>query len=177
MLASEAVWRRLALEVDTVFFVPGGGSMFLLDALGRSGLTHVSAIHEQGAGYMAVGYAQATGGLGVCLTSAGVSAVNALSACLAAWTDSVPVLFISGQSRSATLVGDSGMRVSGLQEAPIVSMAAPITKVAYEIRSGVEALFALEGAIHLCLHGRRGPAWLSFPQDFQAQDVGEPPNG
>src|SRR5512147_1792056 len=99
MRLADAIFERLKAKTDTVFFVPGGGAMFLVDALGRSGLKHVSAIHEQGAGFMALGYAMATGRLGVCLTTSGPGVTNAMTACLAAWMESVPVLFISGQAR------------------------------------------------------------------------------
>jgi acetolactate synthase-1/2/3 large subunit len=167
MRVADAILERLKQETDTVFFVPGGGSMFLVDALGRSGLRAVSAIHEQGAGAMALGYAMASGRLGVCLTTSGPGATNALTACLAAWTDSVPVLFISGQARSDTLVGDSKLRSRGLQEAPIIPMARPICKMASEPPGAQSALAYLEVAIGRCLADRPGPCWLSVPQDIQ----------
>ena len=65
MKVSEAIWDILKEYVDTVFFVPGGGSAYLVDALGRSGLKEVSCLHEQGAGFAALGYAQIRNGLGV----------------------------------------------------------------------------------------------------------------
>lgn len=172
MRVADAIFHRLETETDCVFFVPGGGAMFLVDALGRSGLKHVSAVHEQGAGAMALGYAMTSGRLGVCLTTAGPGATNAITPCLAAWTDSIPVLFISGQARSNTLVGQTGLRTRGVQEADIVRMVQGITKVAYEpLVSGHDCLMALEDMIVQCLSGRRGPCWLSVPQDVQGMNL------
>jgi acetolactate synthase-1/2/3 large subunit len=168
---ADKVFERLAQETSAVYYVPGGGSMFLVDALGRSRLTAVSMIHEQGAGIAAIGHAMATGGLGVCLTTSGPGATNALTACLAAWTDSVPVLFISGQARSEQ-INASKARARGLQYADIVRMAHPITKQAYEpMNTAHDCLMALDDMIKRCLTGRRGPCWLSIPQDVQGMMI------
>ena len=171
MRVSDAIFQRLNSETDAVFFVPGGSCMFLVDALGRSGLRHVSAIHEQGAGAMALGYAMATGKLGVCLTISGPGATNAITPCLAAWADSASVLFISGQARTESL-GGKGLRTHGLQPCDIIPVVKSITKIAYQpMTSGHDCLMALEQMIKACLTGRRGPCWLSVPQDIQAVEI------
>src|SRR3990167_10351766 len=131
MKTSDAIFDILKDYVDTVFFVPGGGAMHLVDSLGKSGLKHISALHEQGAGFMACGYAQQRNGLGVCLTTTGPGATNAITACAAAWMDSIPVLFISGQAKSDTLIGDTGLRVRGVQEVDILGLVGGITKDAH----------------------------------------------
>lgn len=172
MRVSDAIFERLKSVTDTVFFVPGGSCMFLVDALGRSGLCRVNALHEQGAGLMALGYAMATGRLGVCLTISGPGATNAVTPCLAAWTDSASVLFISGQARTETLGGPDGLRTHGLQPGDIIPMVKPITKIAYQpMSSGADCLLALDKMIESCLSGRRGPCWLSVPQDIQAATI------
>jgi len=172
MRIADAIFQRLKKETDVVFFVPGGSCMFLVDALGRSGIQHVSMIHEQGAGIAALGYAMASGKLGVCLTISGVGAANAITPCLAAWSDSVPVLFISGQARTPTLAGPEGLRTRGLQPGPIIEMVRPITKLAVEeIIGGGWTESILDLMIETCLSGRRGPCWLSIPQDVQAMEV------
>jgi acetolactate synthase-1/2/3 large subunit len=167
MRVADAIFQRLKKEIDVVFFVPGGSSMFLIDALGRSGLRHVSALHEQGAGVMALGYAMATGKLGVCLTISGPGATNAITPCLAAWSDSTPVLFISGQTRTENLTGDN-LRTHGGQPGPIIEIVKPITKCAHEVNGIKDTVDALEYMILQCLSGRKGPCWLSVPQDVQA---------
>ena len=171
MRIADAIFKRLKKETDVCFYIPGGAAMFLVDALGRSDLRHVSALHEQGAGVMALGYAMATGKLGVCLTISGVGATNAITPCLAAWSDSIPVLFISGQARTELLTADN-LRTHGGQPAPIVEMVKPITKMSHEFTlSDMDDNYwqaVVETAIDRCLSGRRGPAWLSIPQDIQA---------
>lgn len=163
MNVSEAIFERLKEEVDTVFYLPGGGASFLVDALGRSGLRMISCLHEQGAGYAAVGYAQIHG-FGVCLVTSGPGVTNAMTPCLAAWVDSVPVLFISGQVRTDWLALP-GMRSRGTQEAPTIAMVMPITK-AY----GGD-FYALDYLIKQAKTPRFGPCWLDVPQDVQAMEL------
>ena len=165
---ADAIFAKLKPYTDTVYMVPGGGCMFLVDALGRSGLRVVSTIHEQGAGFAAIGHAM-IGSLGVCLVTSGPGATNALTACLAAWTDSAPVLFISGQGRTETL--KSNTRSKGLQYVDAVRMAKPITKKAYETGGNIDCLMALDDMILECMDGRPGPCWLSVPQDIQAMEI------
>jgi len=167
MRVADAIFQRLKKETDTVYLVPGGGAMYLVDALGRSGLRTVAAIHEQGAGFMALGHAMLTG-FGVCLVTSGPGASNAITACLAAWTDSIPVLFISGQARSDTLA-PVGMRSKGVQEGPTIEMVKAITKFSYEMEPGGWLL--MEKLIGVCKSGRPGPCWLSVPQDVQGMEV------
>lgn len=171
MRVADAIFKRLARETSCVYFVPGGGAMFLVDALGRSKLKPISALHEQGAGFMAIGHAMSSGGLGVCLSTSGPGATNMMTACLAAWTDSIPVLFISGQARTEALGGGDKLRTHGLQPAPIIPIVTPITKRCYEPVNRVDCMLVLDAMIDLCLSGRRGPCWLSVPQDVQAQEV------
>ena len=145
--------------------------MYLVDALGRSNLTYVAALHEQGAGYMAIGYSMATKNLGACLVTSGPGSTNVLSACAAAWMDSIPILFISGQAKSTTLVGSSNMRTKGVQEVDIIPLVTPITKLAWQA-DGVESLLCmLERMIATCKDRRPGPCWLSIPLDVQGMEV------
>ena len=172
MRVADKIFERLSTETTHCYFVPGGGAMFLIDALGRSKLTPVSALHEQGAGFAAIGHAMSTGGLGVCLATSGPGAMNLTTACLAAWTDSIPVLFITGQARSEALAGNPKLRTKGLQPADIIPMVKPMTKMAYQpMTSGHDAVMALDRMITECLSGRKGPCWLSVPQDIQAMNI------
>ena len=180
MRVADAVWDRIKIETDCVFLIPGGGCMFLVDALGRSGMRWVSAIHEEGAGLMALGHAMFTNKLGVCLVTSGPGATNAITACAAAWTDSVPLLVISGQAKSETLIGDSGLRTRGVQELDIIPMVTPITKYANQPSIEVMIMAAnpydviratLDFMIKTCKSGRPGPCWLSIPQDVQGMEI------
>ena len=171
MRVADAIFKRLAKETSAVYYVPGGGSMYLVDALGRSNIKAISAVHEQGAGLMALGHAM-TRGLGVCLTTSGPGASNAMTACLAAWTDSIPVLFISGQARTEQLEANKGTRTKGLQHFDVISSVKHITKMAYEpVTSAHDCLIALDKMIQECKDGRKGPCWLSVPQDIQGMEM------
>jgi acetolactate synthase-1/2/3 large subunit len=173
MRVADKIFQIISKYANTVFFLPGGGSMVLNDALGQSGLNRVSCLHEQGAGFAAIGYAMEHDGLGVCLTTSGPGATNAVTACAAAWTDSVPVLFISGQTKTSTLLNGTGLRSRGNQEVDIISMVRGITKVSKQVLTAEAAIEALEFMIKECLDGRRGPAWLDCPLDVTALEVPE----
>ena len=168
---ADKIFERLKQETDCVYFVAGGGAMWLVDALGRSGLQHVAMIHEAGAGFAALGHAMFTNKLGVCLVTSGPGATNAITACAAAWMDSVPVLFLSGQAKTETLVGDTGLRTRGVQEVDIIPMVKPITKVCEQVYDASVCLRAIDGMIYHCLLGRRGPCWLSIPLDVQGMEI------
>lgn len=170
MRVADLIFKRLKQEASCVYYVPGGGAMYLVDALGRSGLRHVSCIHEAAAGFAAISHGM-LGELGVCLTTSGPGATNAITPCAAAWMDSVPVLFISGQAKSNTLVTGTQMRTRGVQEIDIVSMVSNKTKYAYQPMRTDDCLGALDQMIEVCKNGRPGPCWLSVPQDIQGADI------
>ena len=168
MRTVDAIFDILKQYTDTVFFVPGGGAAFLVDALGKSGLRHISALHEQGAGFMACGYAQYTGRLGVCLVTSGPGATNAITPCAAAWMDSLPVLFISGQSN---LHPDERLRVRGVQAVDITKMVKPITKAAFIYNRDYCYIGDIKHLIEDCFKGRPGPCWLDVPLNVQSEEI------
>jgi len=170
MNTSDVIFDILKQYTDVVFFVPGGQAAFLVDALGRSGLKHISALHEQGAGFMACGYAQYTGRLGVCLVTSGPGATNAITPCAAAWMDSLPVLFISGQ---ANLHPNDNLRVRGVQSVNIVYCVDQITKRVYLIDRKVLSpnMVFVKGMIETCLSDRPGPCWIDIPLNMQAEEI------
>jgi acetolactate synthase-1/2/3 large subunit len=165
MRIADWIFAKLKEEVDTVFYLPGGGCGVLVDALGQSGLRAVACLHEQGAGYAALGYAQHHG-FGVCLVTSGPGATNAITPCLAAWVDSVPVMFISGQVMLEQ-IATPGMRCKGPQEAPTIEMVTPITKLAALVRGERSAKHWVEQGIYQARVRRKGPVWLDVPLDVQ----------
>lgn len=169
MNVSDVIWQRLAQEVDTVFYLPGGMCGPLVDTLGQSGLQSVCCLHEAGAGWAALAYAQYRG-FGVALVTSGPGSTNIMTPCLAAWTDSIPLLIISGQTPSY-LLALPGMRSRGTQEAPTVEMVRPITKRCGMPASTNGALVILEGYIELAKEGRAGPVWLDLPLDLQGKEI------
>lgn len=168
MRIADRVWERIGQEVDTVFYIPGGGAAGLVDALGLSGLNAVCCLHEQGAGYAAVGYAQHHG-FGVCLTTSGPGATNAITPCLSAWVDSVPVMFVSGQVMLKWL--SNGQRSRGTQESPTIEIVKPITKLAEMVRGEKSAKHWVDFGIWTAKNKRPGPVWLDFPMDVQAVEL------
>lgn len=169
MRVADKIFEIVKQYADTVYFVPGGGALHLVDALGLSGLRAVSSISEGGAGFMAIGHAMMSGGLGVCLVTSGPGALNAVPACGAAWMDSVPVLFISGQAKSSTLVVDTGLRTRGIQEIDIVNIIESITKHCWLLTDKDWVVRISETMIKTCLDGRPGPCWLDIPLDIQGE--------
>lgn len=171
MRVADAMFERLKQETDTVYFVAGGGAMFLVDALGLSGMKFVAAIHEEAAGLMAIGDAMYSKRLGVVLVTSGPGSTNVITAVAAAWMDSVPLLVISGQAKTETLIGDSGLRTRGVQEVDIIPMVKPICKDAFQPVLEENVIEILDEMILKCKSGRPGPCWLSIPMDIQGTEI------
>lgn len=158
--------------VGSVFLVPGGGAMYLVDAAGSTeGLEVVPNHHEQASAIAAEAYSRINERLGVCLVTTGPGATNAITAVAGAWIESVPMLVISGQVKRADLVGDTGVRQRGPQEVDIVSMVKPITKYAVTVMDPADIRRHMEEAVHLATTGRRGPVWIDVPLDIQASRI------
>ena len=158
--------------VDTVFMVPGGGAMYLVDALGQNpDIKFVPNLHEQASAIAAEAYSRINGRLGVALVTTGPGATNAITGVAGAWIESVPMLIISGQVKRADMMGDSGVRQMGPQEVDIISMVKPITKYAVTVMDPKDIRYHMEKAIALATSGRRGPVWIDVPLDVQASLV------
>ena len=170
MKLSDYVIQRVAKQVDTVFFVPGGGCMHLVDSLGRSGLHAVSMLHEQGAAFAAQSYSMYHG-FGVCLVTSGPGATNVITPLAAAWMDSYPLMVISGQAKTDTLKRDMGIRSFGSQEVDIVTMVESCTKYAVMVLDAQDIKEVMDTAIREATTGRPGPVWIDIPMDVQAQEV------
>ncbi len=108
--------------VRHVFMLPGGGAMHLNDSLGRNKkLTYVCNLHEQACAIAADAYSQYTNNLGVALVTTGPGGTNTITGVAAAWLESTPVLFISGQVKRPDMIGERGVRQMGFQEIDIVA--------------------------------------------------------
>lgn len=159
-----------------VFLVTGGGAMHLNDAIGREArLSYVCNHHEQACTMAAEGYARITNRVGVVNVTSGPGGVNALNGVFGAWTDSIPMLVLSGQMKRETLLGTRGLtgklRQLGDQEVDIVRMVQGITKYAQLVTEPSSIRYHLEKALFLAAHGRPGPCWLDVPVDVQAAMV------
>lgn len=167
---SDYIFQKIAAEtgVDTVFMLPGGGCMHLVDSLGKTpGLDYVCCLHEQAAAIAAEAYAQNRNTLGVTLVTAGPGSTNAITGVAGAWIDSTPLLILSGQAKTTELMHEHRVRQMGIQEVNIAAIAAPVTKYAKCITDPSTVRYELEKALYLAMHGRRGPVWLDLPLDVQ----------
>ena len=158
-------------RVKHIFMLSGGGIMYLVDSLGRSGIDYVCCHHEQAAGIAAQAYAMEKNSLGVCLVTTGPGGTNALTAAGAAYVDSTPVLFITGQVKTTDFASLRNVRQFGAQENDIVSMAKPVTKYAETVIKAEKIRYHLEKAVYLAMHGRKGPVWIDIPLDIQNAEV------
>ncbi|WP_313715639.1 acetolactate synthase large subunit, partial [Arsenicicoccus bolidensis] len=149
-----------ALEVDTVFGIPGGAILPAYDPLmDSSSVRHVLVRHEQGAGHAAQGYASATGKVGVCMATSGPGATNLVTPLLDAHMDSVPMVAITGQ------VGSASIGTDAFQEADIRGISMPITKHNYLVTDPAKIPQALAEAFHIASTGRPGPVLVDITKD------------
>jgi acetolactate synthase-1/2/3 large subunit len=175
MKLSDYVFNVIAAAgVKHVFMLPGGGCMHLCDSLGRNKqLSFVCNLHEQGSAIAADAYGQYTNNLGVALVTTGPGGTNTITGVAAAWLDSTPCLFISGQVKRADMKGTRGVRQMGFQEIDIVRLVESITKYAVTVTDPLTIRYHLEKALYLARHGRPGPVWLDIPLDIQAAEIDE----
>jgi acetolactate synthase-1/2/3 large subunit len=175
MKLSDYVFRTIAgTGVKHVFMLPGGGCMHLCDSLGRNpDLTYVCNLHEQACAVAAEAYGQYTNNLGVALVTTGPGGTNTLTGLAAAWLDSTPCLFLSGQVKRPDMKTNRGVRQMGFQEIDIVRLVKSITKYAVTVTDPQTIRYHLEKALYLARHGRPGPVWVDIPLDVQAAEIDE----
>ena len=173
MRVADYIAQRIAeAGVRHIFMLPGGAAMHLNDAFGRQPkIETISNLHEQACAIAAEAYARITGGLGAVLVTAGPGATNAITGLGGAWLDSTPVIFMSGQVKSADLKGARGVRQYGVQEMDIVRIVEPLTKYAVTITDPKTVRYHVDKALYLAMNGRRGPVWLDLPLDVQGADI------
>jgi acetolactate synthase-1/2/3 large subunit len=160
--------------VSRIFMLPGGGSIHLVDSLGRCDkLEYICFLHEQALAVAVEAYGQHTNRPGVGLVTSGPGSTNTITAVAAAYIDSTPCVFISGQAKRSDLKGDTGVRQMGSQEVDIVSMVKCITKYAVTILNPEDVKFHLEKAWDEATTGRMGPVWLDIPLDVQGSMIDE----
>ncbi len=148
-------------QVTTVFGYPGGTIMPVYDALYGSPVEHVLCRHEQGASLAAVGYARASGRVGVCIATSGPGSTNLITGLADAMLDSIPIVAITGQVPLAAMGSDA------FQEVDILGVSLGVTKHSYLVTSIDELPEVLDEAFHLSKTGRPGPVLVDIPKDIQ----------
>lgn len=150
-----------SLGISEVFTLHGGHLDSFLIACGAAGIRLTDTRHEATAGYAAEAYARATGGIGVCVVTAGPGFTNALTAMTNAFLDAAPVLFVAG---SAPLREAASNPLQGGFDQ--VAMAAPVTKWSHRITNVERIPDLVDKAVRLALSGRPGPVYLEIPIDI-----------
>lgn len=172
MKASDYIVEFLKQQsITDVFGYPGGMVTHLMDSLSKSSICSHVTYHEQGAAFAACGYAQTTGKVGVAYATSGPGATNLITGICNAYFDSIPTLFITGQVNTFESKGNLGVRQRGFQETDIVSIVAPVTKLAVRITDANKLRFHLEQAFHVAQEGRKGPVLLDIPMDIFRADI------
>ncbi|AAS95854.1 biosynthetic-type acetolactate synthase large subunit [Nitratidesulfovibrio vulgaris] len=146
--------------VDVFFGYPGGAVIDIYDEIPRHPeLHHVLVRHEQAAVHAADGYARASGKVGVCLVTSGPGATNTVTGIATAYSDSIPVVILTGQVPTPLIGNDA------FQEVDIVGITRPCTKHNYLVRDVKELATVVRQAFYLARTGRPGPVLVDLPKD------------
>ena len=159
-----------AYGVDTIFGIPGVHNIEMYRALPRSKIKHVLVRHEQGAGFMADGYARATGKPGVCFTITGPGVLNILTPVGQAWSDSSPMLVIA----TALDVHDSAQGRGRLHEM-LDQRGAAATVTSFHLRAYTpkDVRDAIASAFSNFASQRPRPVYIEIPIDTLKQPAGD----
>ena len=169
MKGADALVEALEREgVDVIFAYPGGASMELHQSLTKSEkIRTILPRQEQGGGFMAHGYARATGKAGVCMATSGPGATNLVTCIADAFMDSIPLVAITGQ------VYQQFIGKAAFQETDFFGMTLPIVKHSYLVLTAEDLPKIVKEAFYLAESGRPGPVVIDIPKDVQ-QKVFEP---
>ena len=173
MKVSEYITNFLVEKgVKKCFSVTGGFAMHLNDSFGQK--LDVTYTHgEQPAGYAALGWSSYEHNPSVCCVTSGCGATNAITPCLIAYQDSVPVFFISGQVHRDDNIRSSGGTHRGYfgSDCDIIDSVKGMTKYAVELVDPNDTHRVLQECYENLTTGRLGPVWLSIPVDVQSMQV------
>jgi len=173
MTGAEIVVQVLADEgVDTIFGYSGGAILPTYDAVFRwnqaqaeRGAGHpmplIVPANEQGAGFMAAGYARASGRVGVCLVTSGPGATNTVTPVRDCAADSVPIVVICGQVPTAAIGSDA------FQEAPVANIMGAVAKHCFLVTDPTRLEATIRTAFEIARTGRPGPVVVDIPKDVQ----------
>jgi acetolactate synthase-1/2/3 large subunit len=158
------------LGIDTVFGIPGAHILPVYDALFDSGIRNVLVKHEQGAAFMAGGYARASGRIGACITTAGPGATNLVTGIANAYADKLPVLIVTGET-STYIFGKGGLQESSGEGGAIdqVALFKGITRYNKIVERTDYLENVLNQAAKILLSDQPGPVLLSFPFNVQQE--------
>lgn len=174
---SDYIAKRLkeVYGINYLFMVSGGGAMHLNNSFGKY-MKYICNHHEQACAFAAEGAARINQKLAVVNVTTGPGGLNCLNGVFGQWTDSVPVLYVSGQVKYSTTMASCKkipLRQLGDQEVDIISVVSPLTKYARMITEPNEIKYHLDRAIYEATNGRKGPVWLDIPINIQSTYIDE----
>lgn len=173
---SDYIAKRLKefYNVKNIFMVTGGNSMHLNDSFAHY-IPYTCFHNEQAAAMAAEGFSRENNTLAVVNVTSGPGGLNCLNGVFGQWTDSVSVLYISGQVKKETLKSEvnPNLRQSGDQEVDIVSVVSSLTKYSRCVKNPLEIKYHLDRAVYEATHGRKAPVWLDIPVDVQGSYIDE----
>ncbi len=173
MTAAEVIVKSLEKHgVEYVFGVPGGAIEPLNCALHDSAIKVIVAKHEEGAAFMADGYARVSGNLGVCCATSGPGATNMITGLASSYADSIPVIALTGQI-ATSVFGKGAVQECTTHTFGIVSMFRQVTKYSDIVINEAKAGEMVAKARRLALGGRKGPVHLNLPSDIMKRKVTE----
>ena len=175
MNVSEYIFDYYAKKgIDTAFMVTGGQAMWLNDAIGKNGNYDIICTHhEQSAAMSADAYGRMKNKPALTLVTAGPGAVNAMNGVVGGYTDSSPMIVISGQSALACVnyQESTGIRQFGVQGIYIKPLVQSVVKYFITIDDPQKLEYYLEKAYCEATTGRPGPVWIDVPLDIQNTQV------
>ena len=151
--------------VDIVFGYPGAAICPFYDKVYDSSITHILVRQEQNAAHAASGYARCSNRPGVCVATSGPGATNLITGIATAYTDSIPIVAITGQVRSDLLGRDV------FQEADITGACEPFVKHSYLVSKTEDLPRVFKEAFHIASTGRPGPVLIDIPVDIQENEI------
>lgn len=164
--------------VKHVYGLVGGGTAGLNDGFFcNPEIEFISFHHEQGAGYAALAAARTNKKISVVNVTTGCGGTNAITPCLDAWQESVPMLFLSGNTNKFNTAkffnekNNLSLRRYGLQEHDITTTVKNLTKYAVFIDSADDVPYELAKAIYIAENGRPGPVWIDVPGNVQTATI------
>ncbi|MEG0676123.1 MAG: acetolactate synthase 3 catalytic subunit [Comamonas sp.] len=161
LMGSEILIKSLQAEgVKHLWGYPGGAVLYIYDALYKQdSIQHVLVRHEQAAVHAADGFARATGEVGVALVTSGPGLTNAVTGIATAYTDSIPLVVIAGQT-STNYIG-----TDAFQECDTVGITRPIVKHNFLVKDVRDVAETMKKAFHIARTGRPGPVVVDIPKD------------
>ncbi len=161
LTGAEIVVRCLQEEgVEHVFGYPGGAVLYIYDAIfNQEKIQHILVRHEQAAAHAADAYARSSGKVGVCLVTSGPGVTNAVTGIATAYTDSVPMVVLTGQVPTHAIGEDA------FQEADTVGITRPCVKHNFLVKDVRDLAMTIRKAFHIASTGRPGPVLVDIPKD------------